>query len=85
MPGEFTKVRCKCKNEQVIFSKPASTVRCLVCKEVLVEPTGGRGKPRTRAPGKALDTQQGIPSRAQAGTLKDTGRHPQGHRQAGNK
>lgn len=62
MAGEFTKVRCKCKNEQVIFNKPASTVRCLVCNEVLAEPTGGRASLRTRAPGKTPDTQKATRS-----------------------
>jgi small subunit ribosomal protein S27e len=35
-------VKCKCKNEQVIFEKPSAKVRCLVCKEVIAEPTGGK-------------------------------------------
>lgn len=39
------KVKCKkCKNEQVVFEKSASAVKCLVCGEVLVESTGGKGK-----------------------------------------
>ena len=43
--GKFSKVRCiKCKNEQVIFIKAASTVKCLVCEEVLAESTGGKAK-----------------------------------------
>ena len=42
MSGKFLKVRCKCKNEQVIFSKPASVVKCLVCKEVIAEPRGSK-------------------------------------------
>jgi len=45
MPGKFIKVKCeKCKNEQVIFEKPASQVKCLVCGELLAEPTGGKAK-----------------------------------------
>ncbi len=41
--SNFIKVRCqKCKNEQVIFTKPASTVKCLVCEEVLAKSTGGK-------------------------------------------
>ncbi len=40
---KFLKLRCtKCKNEQIAFSKAASTVKCLVCGEVLATPTGGR-------------------------------------------
>ena len=42
MTGKFLKVKCKCKNEQVIFDKPASTIRCLVCNEVVAEPGGGK-------------------------------------------
>jgi len=44
MSGKFVKVSCKCKNEQIIFDKPSSVVRCLVCNEVLVEPSGGRAE-----------------------------------------
>ena len=43
MTGEFVKVKCECKNEQVIFSKPAGQVKCLVCGAVLAENTGGKG------------------------------------------
>jgi len=42
--SKFLKVKCKCKNEQVIFEKAASIVRCLVCGEVLAEPTGGKAR-----------------------------------------
>jgi len=47
--SKFLKVMCrKCKNEQVIFSKSATIVKCINCGEILVEPTGGeaiiRGK-----------------------------------------
>jgi len=42
MPGEFLKVKCEeCKNEQVIFEKSASEIKCLVCGAVLAKPTGG--------------------------------------------
>jgi small subunit ribosomal protein S27e len=43
MVGEFVKVKCECKNEQVIFSKPAGKVKCLVCGAVLADNTGGKG------------------------------------------
>ena len=46
MPGKFIKVRCKCKNEQVIFDKPATVVRCLVCNEIIAEPAGGKADVR---------------------------------------
>ena len=40
---EFVKVKCeKCKNEQMIFERAASVVKCLVCEEILAKPTGGR-------------------------------------------
>lgn len=38
---KFIKVKCKCKNEQIIFGNAASRVTCLVCDEVLAEPRGG--------------------------------------------
>lgn len=41
--SKFVKVRCKkCKNEQVIFGKAASEVKCLVCGTTLAAPTGGK-------------------------------------------
>lgn len=41
--SKFIKVRCKsCKNEQIIFNKASSIVRCLVCGKVLAKPTGGK-------------------------------------------
>jgi len=44
MTSRFLKVKCgKCKNEQVVFERPATVVNCLVCGEALVEPTGGKG------------------------------------------
>jgi len=43
MAGSFIKVKCeKCKNEQVIFERASTQVKCLVCGEVLAEPTGGK-------------------------------------------
>lgn len=43
--SKFIKVRCpKCKNEQIIFGKPSTEVKCLVCDKVLAETTGGKGK-----------------------------------------
>lgn len=41
----FLRIRCnKCKNEQNIFSCINTKVNCLVCNELLAEPTGGRTK-----------------------------------------
>ena len=43
--SNFLLVKCsKCKNEQIIFNKPATLVKCLVCGEVLAEPTGGKAE-----------------------------------------
>ncbi|MFH1364628.1 MAG: 30S ribosomal protein S27e [Candidatus Aenigmatarchaeota archaeon] len=43
MTSKFVKVKCeKCKNEQMIFERAASVVTCLVCDEVLANPTGGK-------------------------------------------
>lgn len=45
MVSKFFKVKCKkCKNEQTVFEKSANQVRCLVCGEVLAEPTGGKAR-----------------------------------------
>ena len=50
----FLKVKCeKCKNEQVIFENAASNVRCLVCGEVLAEPTGGKARIKGKVLGAA--------------------------------
>ena len=43
--SKFIKIRCpKCKNEQIIFEKASSEVKCLVCGEVLAKSTGGKAK-----------------------------------------
>jgi small subunit ribosomal protein S27e len=47
--SKFVKVRCpKCKNEQIIFGKASTVVKCLVCDKVLSEPTGGKSKVKAR-------------------------------------
>lgn len=47
--SKFIKLRCpKCKNEQIVFGKSASKVKCLVCGKTLAEPTGGKSKIRAR-------------------------------------
>jgi small subunit ribosomal protein S27e len=41
--GKFIKVKCSnCKNEQVIFGKCATEVKCLVCNTVLATAVGGK-------------------------------------------
>jgi len=43
--SKFIKVRCnKCKNEQIVFGKATTEVKCLICEEVLATPTGGHSK-----------------------------------------
>jgi len=43
--SRFIKVLCpKCKNEQIIFNKASTVVRCLVCNNVLAKPTGGKAE-----------------------------------------
>ncbi len=40
----FVKVKCEgCGNEQNIFTAPASTVKCLVCGNVLAESSSSMG------------------------------------------
>ena len=47
--SKFIKVRCpKCKNEQIMFGKTATHVKCLVCDKQLAESTGGKARVRTR-------------------------------------
>ena len=47
--SKFLKVLCtKCKNEQTIFNKSASKVKCLVCGAELAEPKGGKAKVKTK-------------------------------------
>ncbi|CAB50619.1 30S ribosomal protein S27e [Pyrococcus abyssi] len=42
--SRFLRVKCiDCGNEQIVFSHPATRVRCNVCGATLVEPTGGKG------------------------------------------
>ena len=41
--SRFIKLRCPgCKNEQIIFEKSASEVKCLVCGKILALPRGGK-------------------------------------------
>lgn len=47
--SKFIKVRCaKCKNEQIIFGKTSTNIKCLVCDKILAEPTGGKSKIKAR-------------------------------------
>ena len=42
--SKFLLVKCKCKNEQVVFSRPATDIRCLVCGEILCKSGGGQAE-----------------------------------------
>jgi small subunit ribosomal protein S27e len=54
MASKFLVVKCeKCKNEQTIFEKPASNVKCLVCGVVLAKSTGGKGDIKAKILGEA--------------------------------
>lgn len=45
--SNFILVRCpSCGNEQVVFDRAATIVKCAICGEVLAEPTGGKAKIR---------------------------------------
>jgi len=47
--SKFLKVTCsKCKNEQIIFNKASTRVKCLVCGSELAEPTGGKAKIKSK-------------------------------------
>lgn len=47
--SKFVKIRCpKCKNEQIMFGKASSQIKCLVCGKVLAKPTGGKSKIKAR-------------------------------------
>lgn len=40
---KFVKVRChKCENQQVIFGRASTEIKCLKCGEVLAVPRGGK-------------------------------------------
>lgn len=45
---KFMKVRCNCKNEQIIFGKCATVVNCLVCGKPLAHPVGGKSQIEAR-------------------------------------
>ena len=47
--SKFIKVRCpKCRNEQIMFGKASTDVKCLVCGRTLAETTGGKNKIKAR-------------------------------------
>ena len=47
--SKFVKIRCpKCKNEQIMFGKASTSVKCLVCGKEVAESTGGKSKIKAR-------------------------------------
>ena len=43
--SKFIRVKCpECGNEQVIFNKASTVVKCLICGHILAKPTGGNAK-----------------------------------------
>ena len=46
--SKFVKVRCICKNEQIIFGKASQHVKCLVCGKEVSQPTGGKANIKAR-------------------------------------
>lgn len=47
--SKFIKIRCpKCKNEQIMFGKASSNIKCLVCGKELANPTGGKSRVKAR-------------------------------------
>lgn len=41
----FIKIKCeKCNNEQIVNDRASTKVKCLICGEELVSPTGGKAK-----------------------------------------
>jgi small subunit ribosomal protein S27e len=47
--SKFVKIRCpKCKNEQIMFGKSSTEIKCLVCGKDLAESSGGKSKIKAR-------------------------------------
>jgi len=47
--SRFLRVKCDdCGNEQIVFNRAATQVRCLVCERILVEPKGGKTLIKTK-------------------------------------
>jgi len=50
--SRFLRVKCNdCGNEQIIFEKAASKIKCLACDKVLAEPSGGKASLKTQVLG----------------------------------
>lgn len=45
--SKFLRVACrKCKNEQVVFNKASTLIKCMKCEAELAIPTGGEAEIR---------------------------------------
>lgn len=42
--SKFLKLKCKCGNEQVVFNKAATRVKCIKCNTSLLNTTGGKSE-----------------------------------------
>jgi len=43
--SRFLKVKCEdCENEQIVFDRGTTIVKCVICGRTLVEPTGGKAR-----------------------------------------
>jgi small subunit ribosomal protein S27e len=43
--SKFVRVKCpKCENEQVIFGKATTTIKCIKCDQILARPSSGKAK-----------------------------------------
>lgn len=41
---KFLRIRCKCGQEQIMFEKATTKVKCLKCGEELASPSSGKAK-----------------------------------------
>lgn len=47
--SKFLRLKCKkCNNQQVVFNKASTHVKCLVCGNALAEPRGGKSVIKTQ-------------------------------------
>ena len=43
--GNFLRVKClDCDNEQIIFDRAASDVKCIICEKTMIKSRGGKAK-----------------------------------------
>ena len=43
--SRFLRVQCpKCGNEQIVFDRASTVVRCHICQAILAKPTGGKAE-----------------------------------------